>query len=215
MRIKSVIPSLLIAAILVLAAAGTSYAQSYDRSRLTRLDHTFTIGFERQVYSLYKPGTINISNKTKTAEEHCNRIILRMKLTSRFRLETGLSYRAIDQILKVSGKYNKCYKANEPCKLAVPLTIQYQFLSEKSRLRPYMGTGIQYYNSGKPGTGNNADALYNSTLSNRAKYINIIFTEGLIYDVTPNLQITQSIHIIPELGIKPVGINFGIGYRIK
>lgn len=195
---------------------GSVYAQSYDRSRLTHLDHTFTVGFERQVYSIYAPEKVAISKKTKAAEEHCNRIILRMKLTSRFKLETGLSYKAIDRILKNNGSYGKCHNTNEACKLTVPLTIQYNLLNEKCRLRPYFGTGVQYLNNQTVGSSNSeADVINNPVLSNRLKYFNIIFTEGLIYDVTPDLQITQSIHILPENGIKPIGINFGIGYRIK
>ncbi len=177
--------------------------------------HKITIGFERQVYSIYKPTAINLSTKTKAAEQTCNTILLRMKLTSRFRLETGLSFKDIDRILNTNGKV-ACFNINEPCKMSIPLTIQYQLLSERSRLRPYFGAGVQYnINNNSVSKMTERDAINNPLLSNEVKYLNIIFTQGLIYDVTPDLQITQSIHILPENGIKPIGINLGIGYRIK
>src|SRR5437762_280953 len=127
--------------------AGSLRAQSYDRSTLTHFDHYFTIGFERQVYSLYVPGNIQLSNKTKAAEDRCNRILFRMRLTNRFKLETGLSYRDINRILATSSRYNNQFNINKPCKLTVPLTIQYHLQSERSRLHPYFGAGIQYFHT--------------------------------------------------------------------
>jgi outer membrane protein W len=194
----------------------TAFAQSYDRSKLTKIDHKVTIGFERAVYTLYMPHEVQLDKKTKRAEDKTNRIILRMKLTSRFRLETGLSYKAIDKILRNNGRYNHGFNIKKPCKLSVPLTIQYQLQNDRKRLRPYFGAGVQYFRQDIPTAGDNSDyQLYNNGISNNLKYINIIFTQGLIYDITPDLQITQSIHILPEYGIRPIGINIGVGYRIK
>lgn len=210
--------SLLAVIISLVLLANAVFAQSYDRSRLTKIDHKFTIGFERQVYSIYTPHSIQLNKKTQLAEQRCNRMLFRMRLTNRFRLETGLSYRDINDILSGLGKYNKGFDINKPCKLSVPLTIQYQLQNERKRLHPYFGAGIQYTSADIAGATSTKDAnyiMYNQGMSNNLKYINIIFTQGLIYDVTPDLQITQSIHILPEYGIKPVGINFGIGYRIK
>ena len=215
---KSGYIQLLVSAVLFLAILPftRSRAHSYDLG-MTPLKHAhkITIGFERQVYSIYKPTTVTLSPKTKAAAQTCNTIILRMKLTSRFRMETGLSFTDIDRILNNNGKV-ACFNLNEPCKMSIPLNIQYQLLSERSRLRPYFGAGVQY-NIGNSSTSTTTerDAINNPFLSNEVKYLNIIFTQGLIYDVTPDLQITQSIHILPENGIKPIGINLGIGYRIK
>lgn len=193
-----------------------SRAHSYDFGmKPLNLQHKITIGFERQVYSIYKPTTVDLSPKTKAAAQTCNTILLRMKLTSRFRMETGLSFKDIDRILNNNGKI-ACFNMNEPCKISIPLNIQYQLLSERSRLRPYFGAGVQYnINNNSLSKITERDAINNPLLSNEVKYLNIIFTQGLIYDVTPDLQITQSIHILPENGIKPIGINLGIGYRIK
>jgi len=194
---------------------GVADAQLYDRSRLTSFDQAFTIGFERQVYSLYSPSKPTLSKKTIASEQKCSRILLRMKLNSRFRLETGLSYQAIDRLFNTTNK-NKCLNTNGLCKLSVPLTIQYQLQTERYRLHPYFGAGVQYNSKDKSQTlTNSGDVFTDPILSNSQKYMSLIFTEGLIYDVTPNIQITQSIHIVPDNGIKPIGINFGIGYRIK
>lgn len=197
--------------------SGTVSAQTYDKSHLTRLDHKFTIGFERTVYTVYMPHTVQFSEKTRMAEQKCARLIFRMRLTSKFRIETGLSYRDIDKILKSTNRYNHGIDISQPCRLSVPLTIQYHLQNERRKLHPYFGAGVQYMFGDLPGVTGAGDAGYlnNRSVSNNLKYLNIIFTQGLIYDITPNLQITQSIHILPEYGIRPVGINFGVGYRLK
>ncbi len=209
---------MLVSAVLLLAILPftRSRAHSYDFGmKPLNLEHKLTIGFERKVYSLYKPTTVDLSPRTKAAAHTCNTILLRMKLTSRFRMETGLSFKDIDRILNNNGKV-ACMNMNEPCKMSIPLTIQYQLLSERSRLRPYFSAGVQYnINNNSMSKITERDAINNPLLSNEVKYLNIIFTQGLIYDVTPDLQITQSIHILPENGMKPIGINLGIGYRIK
>ncbi|MBL7692578.1 MAG: hypothetical protein JNM41_13385 [Flavipsychrobacter sp.] len=215
---KSGYIQILVSVVLLLAILPftRSRAHSYDFGmKPLNLEHKLTIGFERQVYTIYKPTTVSLSPKTRAAAQTCNTILLRMKLTSRFRMETGLSFKDIDRILNNNGKV-ACFNMNEPCKISIPLNIQYQLLSERSRLRPYFGAGVQY-NINNKGLSDisERDAINNPLLSNEVKYLNIIFTQGLIYDVTPDLQITQSIHILPENGIKPVGINLGIGYRIK
>lgn len=206
------------AALLNTAACSYSHAQNFDRSQLTKLDHKFTIGFERNVYTLY-PQNVELSRKTKAAEENCNRIIFRMRLTTRFRMETGLSFAAIDRIL--ANRIDKTINIYQPCKLSVPLTIQYQFGSDKKRLRPYFGAGVQYTQqvisaNGEAAISKDGNDYYNRSLSNTLKYMNIIFTQGIIYDINPNLQVSQSLHIMPHAsGFKPIGINIGVGYRIR
>jgi len=197
----------------IIGSGSIAYSQGYDRSKLTKIDHRYTIGFERQVYTLYNNNKVGISNKTKMAEEYTNRILFRMKLTTRLRLETGLSFRDINNILSNNAKQPQTISLNSPLINSIPLTIQYQLQNDRKRLRPYIGTGVQFYN------GNNAPntEIVNDErgISNGLKYINIIFTQGLIYDITPDLQISQSIHIIPDNGIRPIGINIGVGYRIR
>ncbi len=201
--------------LLSLACNDVCHAQTYDRSNLTKLDHKFTIGFERQVYNMYLPKKVTMSDKTTKAEERCNRIVFRMKLTNRFRLETGLSYRDINNILKNNNKYARGLDITKPCRLSVPLTIQYQLQNERRRLRPYFGAGVQYFRNSNTSQSKEGTYMYNQGLSNSLKYINIIFTQGLIYDVTTDLQLTQSLHVLPESNRTNIGINFGIGYRIK
>jgi hypothetical protein len=195
---------------------GEAKAIEYEgRLRPCRMSKRLSIGFERQVYSIYRPGTIVLTERTKKAAEQCSMILVRMKLTSRFRLETGLSYKDIDRLLSINSR-QACINMNGPCSVSVPLTIQYQLLNERSRIHPYFGAGIQYSNyTQRSITRDGRDIINDPTITNSVKYMSIIFTQGLIYDVTPNLQITQSIHILPENGMKPIGINLGIGYRLR
>lgn len=204
-----------LASALSVACIGAAFAQTYDRSSLTKLDHKFTIGFERQVYSLYIPREVKMSDKTNQAEQSCNRIIFRMKLTNRFRMETGLSYRDINNILSNNNRYTRGLDISKPCRLSVPLTIQYQLQNERRRLRPYFGAGVQYFRDFQSRENRDGKYIFNQGLSNSLKYLNIIFTQGLIYDVTTDLQITQSLHVVPGNGNNNIGLNFGIGYRIK
>lgn len=199
-----------VAMLLTSACVSNSIAQQYNTNRAARLDHTFTIGFERQVATLYTPKNVEVSNKVKAAEQRFNSVFLRIKLTNRFRIQTGLSYKDIDRMLCKTGKC-RTFNMLSNYQMSVPLTIQYQLLDHQSRLHPYFGAGIQYNAT----TGNTGDNYMDPALVTRLKYLNIIFTQGLIYDITPNLQITQSIHVTPQNGMKPVGVNIGIGYRLK
>ena len=215
------IKQITIATILTASTFACSIAsgQGYDRSKLTKLDHKYTIGFERQIHTLYNDNNVgSVSNKTSMLEESTNRILFRMKLTTRLRLETGLSFRDINKILSNNGKQNKTISFTSPLINSIPLTIQYQLQNERKRLRPYIGTGVQFFNPNNQNNNNTRDentTNNESRISNGLKYINIIFTQGLIYDITPDLQISQSIHITPDNGIRPIGINIGVGYRIK
>lgn len=216
--VKNILNLALSATVLTAGACTYSHAQNFDRSKLTKLDHKFTIGFERRVYTLY-PRNVALSKSTTQAVENCNRIIFRMRLTTRFRIETGLSFAAIDRIL--ANRIDKTFNIYQPCKLSAPLTIQYQLGSDKKRLRPYFGAGVQYTQqvisaNGEATISKDGNDYYNRSLSNTLKYMNIIFTQGIIYDINPDLQVSQSLHIMPEAsGFKPIGINIGVGYRIR
>ena len=211
------IKQITIAALLATTTVGSSiaYGQGYDRSKITRLDHKYTIGFERQIQTVYTGNKVGVNAKTRMLEERTNRILFRMKLTTRLRLETGLSFRDINKILSNNGKQNKTLSFTSPLINSIPLTIQYQLQNERKRLRPHIGTGVQFFNPNNNNPSNEDVVNDESRISNGLKYINIIFTQGLIYDITPDLQISQSIHIIPDNGIRPIGINIGVGYRIK
>ena len=85
-------------------------------------------------------------NYNKTHYAISSTLYLRKAITSNFFFETGLKYSVIQ-----SGT-NPFYKAlnnnyttpKKPFSLSVPVTIQYYFLPEKSRIRPYIGGGMQY-----------------------------------------------------------------------
>lgn len=218
-EVKHILSLSLSAMLLTSAACTQSIAQSFDNSTVTRFQERFTIGFERNINSLFTPRYHGLSKQTKQAEELCNRIVFRMRVTTRFRIETGLSFKAIDRILNT--RYSKQFNVNEPMKLQVPVTIQYQFAANHKKIRPYFGAGIQYTQQYAASTTSTLNATegngdYNNyNLTNSLHYMNIIFTQGIIYDINPNLQLSQSIHISPENGMKPIGINIGVGYRIK
>ncbi len=192
-----------------------SIAQGSGQYNLTRFDHRLTVGFERNVSTLYLPGKVQLSDKTRKAEANYNKVLLRMRLTNMFRIETGLSYKNIDRLLAGVQKASANIDLSKPSSISVPLTIQYHFANDRCRLHPYFGAGVQYTRTGNCAAASGDYLLYNTTSSTSSQYLNVILTQGLIFDVTPDLQITQSIHVVPHSGIKPIGLNVGVGYRLK
>jgi len=46
------------------------------------------------------------------------------------------------------------------------------------------------------------------------KYISILFTQGVIFEVSTKIQVNQSFHFIPESNAKRIGIDLGVGYQL-
>ena len=46
------------------------------------------------------------------------------------------------------------------------------------------------------------------------KYITILFTQGVTFEVNTKIQVTQSFHFIPSNTNSVIGIDLGIGYKL-
>ena len=46
------------------------------------------------------------------------------------------------------------------------------------------------------------------------KYITILFTQGVTFEVNTKIELTQSFHFIPTNTTNIIGIDLGIGYKI-
>ena len=144
-----------------------------------------------------------------------NKIVLRKPINAHFKAEAGLSYSAFQNGSSTSfGSNNPLQKVS---KFSLPITLQYYFLPEKSKVRPYCGAGLQYnFNAN-----GNAISPFNSDGRNEYvpqtgnKYISIIFTQGITFEINTKIQVTQSFHFIPDNNNnKTFGIDLGIGFTL-
>ena len=157
-------------------------------------------------------------NYNKTHYAISSTLFLRKPITSNFFFETGLKYSVIQ-----SGS-NPFYKTlnsgyatpKQAFSLTIPVTIQYYFLPEKSRVRPYIGGGMQY---GFGGNNNNITPFNTEnhpdfTDQTGTKYISILFTQGVTFEINTKIQVNQSFHFLPEATNKTFGIDIGIGFKL-
>ncbi len=106
----------------------------------------------------------------------------------------------------------------KPYSVGVPVTVQYYFLPEKHKLHPYFGAGLQYqYNLNSniapiTGDGRNIPAL--PIPQPGTKYLNILFTQGVTFEINTKIQISESIHFSPGSTDKVIGIDLGLGYKL-
>ena len=84
-------------------------------------------------------------------------------------------------------------------------------------MRPFCGAGVQCNmlqgNNNVPSfTGDVNPVTYNPQPD--TKYITIFFTQGVTYEINTKIEITQSIHFIPENTNSVIGIDLGIGFKL-
>jgi outer membrane protein W len=140
-------------------------------------------------------------------------------LNSHFKAEAVLSYGTIQTngLFQNMGFPSTKILGQTPGKLSMPVTVQYYFLPEKSRVRPYCGAGLQgniLTNTGSPApfTDGLPTEYYNTQPD--TKYITILFTQGVTFEVNTKIEVNQSFHFIPGSTNKVIGIDLGIGYKI-
>jgi outer membrane protein W len=108
--------------------------------------------------------------------------------------------------------------------VTVPVTFQYYFLPKETkkecRISPYVGAGVQYnvfqqqYNEYDFSDG--SAKRVTSTKANTS-YASFVITQGVTYDISPKIQLKESIHFIPKQNsAQPgnlLGVSMGIGFK--
>lgn len=168
----------------------------------------------------FRTGTsawINPAERNNTASYLVkNSMVITKPINTHFRAEALVNLNifqnqcCIDKILKASPK-----EYLTSAKMTLPVTIQYFPLRPKNKLQPYIGAGVQYDPSSSSiiaHSNNNDVPVKNGNLSG-TKYISIIFTQGVTYKVSTDIQVIQSFHFIPG-NDRQIGIDLGIGYTI-
>ena len=198
-------------------ASSFLYAQnkviSTDQPQL-RHKSRITLGFQSgKEISLIKP-----KPSLPSGSRSCNAVngafFLRKPLSPHFKIETALSYSVFQSDLisgTAAGKYQQGHPQNS---VTIPVTIQYYFLPQRYKLHPYCGTGIVCgCNNPYTNTRNSSDAPIAPNQSD-TKYISILFTQGVTFEINTKIEISQSFHFIPGNETRTLGIDLGIGYKI-
>lgn len=195
------------------------FAQNKIKSVLKKENAGITIGFQsgKEILFSTTPQVHNKQNKTRYGS--AKSLVIRKPINAHFKLETMLGYTSIQNnppIFFGAGKINNYLK---PSSFSLPVTIEYYFLPEKNKLRPFCGAGFQCNcpngknNNPSPLSGMDVNVPYYNSQAD-TKYITILFTQGVTFEVNTKIEITQSIHFMPENSNNAIGVDLGIGFKI-
>jgi outer membrane protein W len=104
--------------------------------------------------------------------------------------------------------------------LTVPVTIQYSFGKKTNKVKPFVGTGAVYnvyqekYSEFNFADGAAKDII---TTHTRTPFVCFTVTQGVTYDITPRVQVKESIHFIPRNAhnnVSLLGIDVGVGIKL-
>ena len=184
-------------------ASITVYAQSEAKQtkKENRGRTTFGIQAGKEI-TLVAP----FGKRSKAHYSNNKSLVLKQQINQHFKVETGLNFAS-------TGKVNSVEKIS---KLSLPVTLQYYFLPDKYKLRPYCGAGVQgklYSSENLPSTVNTDTQPDPHSNTADKKYITILFTQGVTFEVNTKIQVNQSLHFIPGNSSRVIGIDIGVGYK--
>jgi len=179
-----------------------------------------TIGFQTGRELLFNSSPLLHSRQSKVHYGVSSSLVLRKPLNTHFKLETGIKYSAIPNAIKIKISTNKDFNSNtykQYKQVAAPFTIQYYFLRPQVRVRPSLGAGLQYNYTinGSDFPPFNSNLQPENSAPSGTKYISVLFTEGITFQINTKIQLTQSFHFIPGNTDKSIGLDFGIDYNIQ
>jgi OmpW family len=181
-----------------------SNAFAVNKKKSKAQPRTTMIGFRSGRDYLFNTTPSLHSKSAKMREAISNGVVFRKNIIPHIKAEAQFN---MDKPAVFPGFTNNLNKN----KFSLPLTIQYHPFCEKAKLSPYCGIGVQY--------NANPDAIPQSTEGtnqqvNGTKYINLVFTSGVTYEVNTKINITENIHFIPEASHPVFGIDLGIGCKL-
>jgi outer membrane protein W len=193
-------------ALLLTAAQIGAYART--KTKPVKAKHPITIGF--QTGATVPITTSPIGFRRQKREYTSNKsFYLRKPLTEHVRFQTGICYSAAHNVART----NDGRTTFEPCRVALPLTLQYNFLPH-SRIRPYCGAGVQCNFNINNGAFNPEMPAPSYRHQSGTQYVSILFTQGITFEINTKIQITQSFHFMPDNADKTIGIDLGIEYTL-
>ena len=184
--------------------------------RGTRQRQTVAVGFRSGRDILFNSPTLLPAKQTKVHYAISSTLVLSKPINKHLTIESGLRYSVIQNAANPFNRINDYTAPKKPFSISIPVTIQYYFLPEKSRVRPFIGAGMQ--SSFNTNSNNispfSANTHLDYTDQTGTKYISILFTQGITFEINTKIQVNQSFHFIPETANKTFGIDIGIGFKL-
>lgn len=185
-----------------------------ERKKTKKKECKTTLGFQTGRDAFFN---LNKAKQRTSAPASTVSFNFRKSISPKFKLETGIKYSLLQ---KQPGLSNEKYtQGMSAYKVALPISVQYYFLQEHNRFRPYCGIGLQY-NLATFATNTNKYSRQETKMTTEqnddaTKRISILFTQGITFEVNTKIQVSQSFHFIPDNNIKIIGIDLGIGYKLQ
>ncbi len=198
-------------------ASFTVFAQNKIKHTIKKEDHKgLTLGIQSGRELLFNSTPLIHSKQNKVHYGINKSLVLRKPLNAHFKAEAALNYGTMQSAsFQSTGFYSN--KITGQNKLSAPVTLQYYFLPEKCRVRPYCGAGIQgniLTSNFNPTPFSDVGVNQYTNTQQDTKYITILFTQGVTFEVNTKIEVSQSFHFIPGNANKVIGVDLGIGYKI-
>lgn len=180
------------------------WLQGKTKTKKKHNKENITVGFQAGISRSF--------NATINQQGNNHRFFLRKTLNQHLKIETGLDY-YMQQKQTINASVTNFSGYQTPYKMTVPASIEYYILPETCFLRPFCGIGLQY---------NNPKIVapigdINTYISNRqpgTRYVSILFTQGVTYEINTRIQVTQSFHFIQNNNEKVFGLDIGVGFKL-
>ena len=135
---------------------------------------------------------------------------IRMPFLPHFLIEAGACIE--DDCCNEEAKKDQINNYNQS--LSFPLSLQYYVLPQRCKVQPYFGVGTIFCSRFK----NHEPFLNENGMANIStpgtKYISILFTQGITFEINTKINLTESLHFYNVDGVNTVGINLGVGFKI-
>ena len=198
-------------------ASFTVLAQSKLKHSVAKKENKkITLGIQSGRELLFNSTPLLHSRQSKIHYGINKTVVLRKPINSHLKAEAGLMYGSMQRSPFTTG-FQTTKISSAPGKLSAPVTLQYYFLPEKCRVRPYCGAGLQgnlLINAPGPAPFTDGAPVTSYNTQPDTKYITILFTQGVTFEVNTKIEVNQSFHFIPGGANKVIGIDLGIGYKI-
>ncbi len=193
---------------LAVSASTYTYGQAKKKTKKTT---GITLGFQGGREILFNSSPLIHSRQSKVHYGISKSFVLRKSIGAHFKAETRLNDVTYPGAMMTGN--NKGENKFSASKINIPLTLQYHPLCCGAKVDPFCGLGLQYNFNPSSGYHPNIEVPVQNT-NTGTKYISILFTQGVTYEISTKIDLDESIHFIPGTGSKSLGFNVGIGYKL-
>ena len=182
-----------IAVVSMVTVSVLGFAQNKIKQVLNKDKPTISIGFQTGRELLFNTTPLLHSKQSKVHYGISKSLVLRKSIAPHFKLETMLGYSSIQNTQPNLSNSPFRLNSEKQNKFSLPVTIQYYFLPEKNKFRPFCGAGFQcncFSKKNNFSTNNTASDINQQYYNTQpdTKYITILFTQGVTFEVTTKIR---------------------------